>query len=85
VILEHSLLDQAAVAEEFDEFARLEPMRVHRITKAAIVAKDPFDDFFLLVLKILNKLFTVHLSIFEVLSRFGQRILALLSTILFTI
>lgn len=51
VVLKNSLLEKATVAEEFDKLARFEPLRVHRVAKAAIVAKNTFDNLFLLLLK----------------------------------
>ena len=50
MILQHTLLDQATVTEELHELARLEPLRIHWLSKAAVVGEDALDDLLLIVL-----------------------------------
>ena len=60
VVLEDTLLDKATVAEELDELAGLEPVRVHGVAEAAVIAENTIDDLPLLLLQTHQQKLSCH-------------------------
>ena len=72
MILQHTLLDQATVTEELHELARLEPLRIHWLSKATVVGEDALDDLLLIVFHDRYELLAAQLS-FNYLRLLGLR------------